>query len=1188
MGEKTTGLSSTDPGPAYGYLDYVFDFGDPDTAAGEQRARALALPAASVAAAAKRIWDAADVRGATAYWMSRIRGEPVSRESVGPADEAAIAGGAAMAGAAVGAGIYSIPFLLGSLPGSILISLLVHFSALELFSLSSGDSFLKIASRKYLDAAQYIGRFFVEDMGEPSRHEQMKVAAGKHQGAARHIDGIGVHIGGIGASDYLDNMIAKGMGFWNEFRRKGSSAIKWDEYLLSLEYSKGLLDGVDFGTGLVDLMERFRAIEKGAGRQAISEEYPRKKMTEAQRALFSSPLRYYKSSQALLPLLLKGDGGNCEAETKFLLGVFSALEREGIDIGMPGYTRGIQYFGDHVRFVFYNERENLLFDPMSNSYERGLREHLYDPHSLLLASLRGLGQTDLDAPPSLIMAPRNADVKLPSKKSRSGSNTFLDTSFAKPVSDFWAGPVPEKAILVFNEESETIEIHGVDANEEVAADEDRSGIDIESIIESFETGDYVSLLLVPLEGHLLLLSRFMEVYEKYSSLSEGVIETLGTHDPEQALRVGERYEDIKEGVGDPFLFSGFFLLLHVYLDFLRQEYQFELSPDQIMLLDDVEHKMAKLKDPLLMGEELLQALLLPETQKFLGILLDMPVSNAIVNFWHLFYSIRASIACSQEDGIQGMEQYFERAGPHASYSCVKKGVCLSKLPLTSRDKQLVKDLFGSIAFHGSALREFLEMLSGSRLAAFYDERSGVHIYEVDLVQTEGYQTIRHAERIEPQEDILVIDLDFVAKLLSGLLSFYEMDEFYDPIVKNLKKMGLLGRTLSRVDRFFEGRIEKRNGLLSRRNGHCDFSVPVLFEEDEKVLLAEWRKTLQSKMYVPSAHAFDESKDLEELASSPARNAFDLALKTVLARFQVYIVSSFGEIKSWKPIVICHGDLTEKRYFLTPQEAAMLRKITDLEIKFAIDEKAFQGREDGDDRLSPEGAAAMKRILYIREYLDFSWLLRGWDDRNPSPLDGLGIDLLRKEAWGPALDRELGKLSEKDRRTFIDIFGLEDGSGNPLAPRGLDGSVISDQILVDKRSTVDMERALKIIDSSPIENKKALRALLYIREFLDYDAWLKDEYGSFPSPLDREGIELVNNEDWTTVLGRELANLTERDKAAVIRMFDLRSASGRPLEPEHFRARILSKQLLTDKYSSRDLVRAVCGVDPGEPFCASLP
>ncbi|KPJ64749.1 hypothetical protein AMJ44_12185 [candidate division WOR-1 bacterium DG_54_3] len=252
----------------------------------------------------------------------------------------------------------------------------------------------------------------------------------------------------------LDITVKKGRIFWNQYLKSGESKIRWGEYPLELEYHAALLKGQKINSSLATLKKSFRAIIEEAKYTALSEKNPKKRMVAVIKQLFSSsPLRFYKRNQALLPLLLDNKGGNCEAEMKFLLGLFIALFDRGVDLG--GYIPAIQCFRSHVRFVLYNKEKNMVFDPMSNTYEKGLREDLYDPHFLLFAELKGAGQKHLKAPQSLILAKKTVGIKItrPFPDIQEKSNTFLDFTFARPSSSFDNTPPPKEAKLKFNEDS---------------------------------------------------------------------------------------------------------------------------------------------------------------------------------------------------------------------------------------------------------------------------------------------------------------------------------------------------------------------------------------------------------------------------------------------------------------------------------------------------------------------------------------------------------------------------------------------------------------------------------------------------------------------------------------------------------------------------------------------------------------
>jgi hypothetical protein len=121
-------------------------------------------------------------------------------------------------------------------------------------------------------------------------------------------------------------------------------------------------------------------------------------------------------------------------------------------------------------------------------------------------------------------------------------------------------------------------------------------------------------------------------------------------------------------------------------------------------------------------------------------------------------------------------------------------------------------------------------------------------------------------------------------------------------------------------------------------------------------------------------------------------------------------------------------------------------------------------------ITTNGISSLKRILFLREYLDFDGLLKGdYDDKStPSPLDTKSKGLIndpKEEKWAVATKNNLKDVSEDDKKAFIDLFKLKGADGAPLDPAKLKAETISQQVLTDKRSTKDLIGAICRLDGS---------------------------------------------------------------------------------------------------------------------------
>ncbi|MFH1826645.1 MAG: hypothetical protein ABH823_05095 [bacterium] len=102
-------------------------------------------------------------------------------------------------------------------------------------------------------------------------------------------------------------------------------------------------------------------------------------------------------------------------------------------------------------------------------------------------------------------------------------------------------------------------------------------------------------------------------------------------------------------------------------------------------------------------------------------------------------------------------------------------------------------------------------------------------------------------------------------------------------------------------------------------------------------------------------------------------------------------------------------------------------------------------------------------------------------------------------------------------------------------------------------------------------------ILFIREYLDGDKYLKGRIASDPSPLDPESVDSVKDEKWTDAIDRYLGLLSDPDKQALIDLFGLTDGAGAALTPDALRGRHIAT-ILSDKKTARDLLAAVKTVE----------
>ncbi|MFA4967013.1 MAG: hypothetical protein WC624_02185 [Candidatus Margulisiibacteriota bacterium] len=236
-------------------------------------------------------------------------------------------------------------------------------------------------------------------------------------------------------------------------------------------------------------------------------------------------------------------------------------------------------------------------------------------------------------------------------------------------------------------------------------------------------------------------------------------------------------------------------------------------------------------------------------------------------------------------------------------------------------------------------------------------------------------------------------------------------------------------------------------------------------------------------------------------------------------------------------------------------------------------------------ISAAGKSGLISILYLREYLDYDAYLKNdyKDESKPSPLSDAGVKQVKKEKWDKALDEYLASVPDADKQKFIELFGLKDEDGTTaLTPAKLRARHISNQILTDKAGNKDLVGALSKVKGSSIvdSGKTTLISIMFIREYLDFDAYLKGE-ASKTTPLDGEKVAQVKREKWDKALEDYLAQVSEVDKQEFITLFELKDEDGTTaLTPAKLRARHISKQILNQKEGSDDLIVAICKIDSG--------
>jgi hypothetical protein len=149
---------------------------------------------------------------------------------------------------------------------------------------------------------------------------------------------------------------------------------------------------------------------------------------------------YVRDSSTLARFLDDADpGGNCEAQTKLVLG---ALTAAGVQLG-PGESIGVQVFDDHVQAVVYDARSSRVWVPFTGEMQESPTAPIYRPEILFHAAIAGAGnEPPVPAESFLIAAPRRRG-----RPTASGLSTDSTLRFPPAGVRHQQGPVPERATL---------------------------------------------------------------------------------------------------------------------------------------------------------------------------------------------------------------------------------------------------------------------------------------------------------------------------------------------------------------------------------------------------------------------------------------------------------------------------------------------------------------------------------------------------------------------------------------------------------------------------------------------------------------------------------------------------------------------------------------------------------------------
>ncbi|MFA4874782.1 MAG: hypothetical protein WC690_05525 [bacterium] len=133
-------------------------------------------------------------------------------------------------------------------------------------------------------------------------------------------------------------------------------------------------------------LARIKAIARSvaANTQGATEE----KALAIVRALNQDYLSLYSRDNALLTDFFSGKGGNCEAQTKFILTALLATDLKND----PSSIMAVQVYKDHMQLVLYDGISGIVTNLLTGDKVAGVEAPLYHPNIMLNAYLRGKGE----------------------------------------------------------------------------------------------------------------------------------------------------------------------------------------------------------------------------------------------------------------------------------------------------------------------------------------------------------------------------------------------------------------------------------------------------------------------------------------------------------------------------------------------------------------------------------------------------------------------------------------------------------------------------------------------------------------------------------------------------------------------------------------------------------------------------
>lgn len=167
-------------------------------------------------------------------------------------------------------------------------------------------------------------------------------------------------------------------------------------------------------------------------------------------ALFHDGLGTYTRGHARLTDFLKGEGGNCEAQTKWVLATFAET-----GLKLPeSYQSTIQVFSDHVQPVIYDQKKGRVWNLIQNKWNSKTEAPLYEAHLFYYSYLKAKGVDSPIKKNDLLLSKTGWLSKLKSIPLAIldaifslGSRTNTNLRFPEEAELFGLGRVPERAWL---------------------------------------------------------------------------------------------------------------------------------------------------------------------------------------------------------------------------------------------------------------------------------------------------------------------------------------------------------------------------------------------------------------------------------------------------------------------------------------------------------------------------------------------------------------------------------------------------------------------------------------------------------------------------------------------------------------------------------------------------------------------